>query len=214
MPSLKVQALPGIYYAGFTRPWYVSQGMVTGKLEDAGFKNVQWHSRKKDAPPVDPRSYQTYSDDWDEWISAVSPDARTITLPAAPAWLVGVGFGAQAPQAVPQGFSAPSYAPTSFGPSQPSQLPAQPSSPAAPSLATTLEQTAQEAILNASQQAQASLSDPATQDMLRTAAPAALFTEVSLIVILGLYAKHRAEEKAATARARALAKQERGRRGR
>jgi hypothetical protein len=59
------------YWAGANRPWYVGQGMVTDYLRGKGFANVQWHKRADALPAdIDPRASTTYSDDWDEWVSA------------------------------------------------------------------------------------------------------------------------------------------------
>jgi hypothetical protein len=59
------------YWAGANRPWYVGQGMVTDYLRGKGFANVQWHKRADALPTdIDPRASTTYSDDWDEWVSA------------------------------------------------------------------------------------------------------------------------------------------------
>lgn len=59
------------YWAGANRPWYVGQGMVTDYLKGKGFANVQWHKRAESLPAdIDPRASTTYSDDWDEWVSA------------------------------------------------------------------------------------------------------------------------------------------------
>lgn len=59
------------YWAGANRPWYVGQGMVTDYLQGKGFANVQWHKRAESLPAdINPRASTTYSDDWDEWVSA------------------------------------------------------------------------------------------------------------------------------------------------
>lgn len=60
---------PGRYYAGISRPWIVSQGMVRNAVAKLGGTGIQFHDR--DVPlPVNPRQDPNYSDDWDEWIEA------------------------------------------------------------------------------------------------------------------------------------------------
>ena len=86
--SVAINLVPGRYYAGFTRPWYATQGMVTSRLEDGGLKNVVWHSREDSQPPVNPKSDPGYSDNWDEWISVDMPVTKVVELPGRPPWIV------------------------------------------------------------------------------------------------------------------------------
>lgn len=82
----------GTYYAGFSRPFFVPQGLIRSKLEDEGFTEIHFFQRGVGpTPPVDPRQSQNYSDDWDEWIRAFYPGpARDAELPATPAWMLRV----------------------------------------------------------------------------------------------------------------------------
>lgn len=58
------------YFAGIKRPFFVPQSMLVSAAESLGFSNVQFYSREEKVPPVNPKLDPTYSDEWDEWISA------------------------------------------------------------------------------------------------------------------------------------------------
>lgn len=63
--------------------------MVESKASALGFGSIEWHDRDTDAPPVDPHGDPSYSDDWDEWASAIYiGQPGQIQLPARPAWIV------------------------------------------------------------------------------------------------------------------------------
>jgi len=59
----------GNYFAGFSRPFFVSDDMVRGHLEELGATQIAFHRRDNETPPVDPTTDPDHSDEWDEWIS-------------------------------------------------------------------------------------------------------------------------------------------------
>lgn len=63
---------PGIYAAGYQRPFFVSQDMVRAHLEGLGATDVVFHARKDNHPfpaGIDPKSDPAYMDTWDEWVT-------------------------------------------------------------------------------------------------------------------------------------------------
>lgn len=78
------------YWAGASRPFYISQGTVSSYLRGKGFSNVVWHERSEALPAtVTPRSDPTYDDDWDEWVSAdYNGPAGSISPPTSIPWLI------------------------------------------------------------------------------------------------------------------------------
>lgn len=86
--SISITLVPGRYYAGINRPFYVSQGMVSSAMKDAGFTNLAWHDRDKGPPPVNPKLDPGYKDNWDEWISVDMPTNKVVELPGRPSWIV------------------------------------------------------------------------------------------------------------------------------
>lgn len=57
------------YYAGFSRPFFVTKGMISSALADRHVELTGIYKRES-APPVDPKRDPKYSDDWDEWMTA------------------------------------------------------------------------------------------------------------------------------------------------
>lgn len=99
--AVKLTLVPGTYYAGMTLPWYASHGLVEDALKKAGFTAIVWH-KKAEAPPIDPTRDPAYSKDWEEWLSASVATGKDVSLPARPAWIVGVPApGAVAPAPIP-----------------------------------------------------------------------------------------------------------------
>lgn len=69
--NLAVSLSPGRYAVGVNIPWFLPNGMVVSEIEKRGFKNIVFHDRDSSAQlPVNPRLDPTYSDDWDQWITA------------------------------------------------------------------------------------------------------------------------------------------------
>lgn len=85
-----IRLSPGsVYYAGFSRPFFITDEMVRGHLEQLGASNVQFHKRDEETPPVDPTTDPEGSDEWDEWISAdYLGEAKTVEEPKRWAWAV------------------------------------------------------------------------------------------------------------------------------
>lgn len=78
------------YWAGASRPFFVSQSMVSSYLSGKGFVNIAWHKRSQPLPSdVDPRADKSYDDDWDEWVSAdyEGPNG-SLNPPTSIPWLV------------------------------------------------------------------------------------------------------------------------------
>lgn len=108
------------YYAGASRPFYVTQSMVTGYLEGKGFRAVHWHDRDEALPAgLDPAKDPEYSNDWDEWAEAEYSGSGSGVLdpPAAPKWL-RVELPAVAPNPV---IALPAATPGTTGTQPPSQ---------------------------------------------------------------------------------------------
>lgn len=84
-----IRLFPGVrYYAGVSLPWYVPRGIVTSAVKEIGFKDVEWHPRAE-RPPVDPHDDPSYSDDWENWATAVYQGPTQLHhLSHAPAWIV------------------------------------------------------------------------------------------------------------------------------
>jgi hypothetical protein len=80
------------YYAGMSLPWYVSKGMVTTKLNEQGFVEVEWHERALTPLPVNVKPQaicEGYDDDWDLWCMATyTGESGDGELPAKPAWIM------------------------------------------------------------------------------------------------------------------------------
>lgn len=78
------------YWAGASRPFFISQGTVSSYLRGKGFSNIVWHERSDALPAtVTPRSDPTYDDDWDEWVSAdYNGPAGSISPPTSIPWLI------------------------------------------------------------------------------------------------------------------------------
>jgi len=78
------------YWAGASRPFFISQGTVGSYLRGKGFSNIVWHERSEALPAtVTPRSDPTYDDDWDEWVSAdYNGPAGSISPPTSIPWLI------------------------------------------------------------------------------------------------------------------------------
>jgi hypothetical protein len=78
------------YWAGASRPFFISQGTVSSYLRGKGFSNIVWHDRSEALPStVTPRSDPTYDDDWDEWVAAdYNGPAGSISPPVAIPWLI------------------------------------------------------------------------------------------------------------------------------
>jgi hypothetical protein len=78
------------YWAGASRPFFISQGTVSSYLRGKGFSDIVWHERSEALPAsVTPRSDPEYSDDWDEWVSAdYNGPAGSISPPVAIPWLI------------------------------------------------------------------------------------------------------------------------------
>ncbi len=78
------------YWAGASRPFFISQGTVSSYLRGKGFSNIVWHERSEALPSnVTPRSDPTYDDDWDEWVSAdYNGPAGSISPPTSIPWLI------------------------------------------------------------------------------------------------------------------------------
>lgn len=117
-------------YAGANLPFYVSQGMVTGYLENRGFRNIKWHKRSEPLPPgLDPQKDPQYDDDWDVWAEGQYSGLQSGQLnpPADPAWMrvelpaVGTGATPGPATATPPAATVPS----------PPGLPARPPAPLA-----------------------------------------------------------------------------------
>jgi hypothetical protein len=79
----------GTWFAGVSLPFFVSQGAVESAGEKIGFEGFSWHDRTDALPPIVlPNSDPSYSDDWDEWLSArYEGPSKTATVPQRPAWL-------------------------------------------------------------------------------------------------------------------------------
>jgi hypothetical protein len=56
------------YFAGFSRPFFVTKGMIAGALQDQ-HATLQRIADRSSSPPVDPKRDTSYSDDWDEWMT-------------------------------------------------------------------------------------------------------------------------------------------------
>jgi hypothetical protein len=99
------------YFAGANLPFYVSRAMVTGYLENRGFRNVRWHDRETALPGgLDPTKDPQYSDNWDEWAEAEYSGlgSGVLDAPADPAWLrVELPAAVTAPIALPAAASSP-----------------------------------------------------------------------------------------------------------
>lgn len=66
-----IPLIPGAtYYAGFSRPFFISDAMIRSHLEGLGATDVRFFKREKATPPVTPGTDPTATDDWDEWLSA------------------------------------------------------------------------------------------------------------------------------------------------
>ena len=78
------------YWAGASRPFFVSQSMVTGYLQGKGFTNIAWHKRREPLPAgINPQAEPGYDDDWDEWVSADYQGATgSLSPPTSIPWLV------------------------------------------------------------------------------------------------------------------------------
>lgn len=78
------------YYAGASRPFFISQSTVSSYLRGKGLSNVVWHKRSEALPSnVTPRSDPNYDDDWDEWVSAeYNGQASSVSPPVSIPWLI------------------------------------------------------------------------------------------------------------------------------
>ncbi len=121
------------YWAGASRPFYVSQGMVTSYLTGKGFTNVRWHKRSEALPTdVVPSQDSSYDDDWDEWVSAeYSGPTGSLNPPTTIPWLivhmpsVAQPTPATTPAPAPAQPSKPSWVTSSAQASQAAQSAAQ-----------------------------------------------------------------------------------------
>lgn len=111
MADQTITLSPGTYYVGVDRPWWLSQSRVRDELQKHPIARVTFNDRDGQPPPVDPRTDPTYSDDWDEWISAVYNGPET-TLEARRVWAWMVR--------VPRGVALPPRPPEEPSPSSPS----------------------------------------------------------------------------------------------
>jgi len=191
--AMTLQVLPGTYYVGLKRPsmFFIraSRSRIDEELGKLGFRNIKWHDRGPDAPPVNPRSYPAYRDSWDEWVSAEVDSARIVQLPSAAAdaigWIVGMG-----PSASP--YTTPATSPAST-PTTPNTHPSIPSPmPSTPVATETIVPTP--------------FDSPDAKELLRVAGPSALLGEVAVMVFMGLYARNRAAAKAEKAVERAASR--------
>jgi hypothetical protein len=87
--SFSVRVEPGRYFAGLSRPFFVTRGAVEERAHEEGFRSLIWHERGRERPPVDPALDPKLDDDWEEWVQAeYAGPPRVMTIPARPAWIV------------------------------------------------------------------------------------------------------------------------------
>jgi hypothetical protein len=91
-----VTLVPGLWWAGFHAPFFISNGMVKSRAEELGFINIRFFDRDDQAPPVNPLIDPAYRDDWDTWASAeYHGPQKSLDLPAQPDWLLHKHFPGQ-----------------------------------------------------------------------------------------------------------------------
>lgn len=98
-----IQLRKGQYFAGFSRPFFITDGMIEQNLQGLGATNVVFHRRDNETPPVDPKTDPEHTDDWEEWISAdYHGEPKSVQQPKLWAWAVSRPDPvADAPQAEP-----------------------------------------------------------------------------------------------------------------
>lgn len=94
---------PGTWFAGFSVPFFVSNSMISTKLETMGFREIKIFDRTDKAPPVNARLDPRYADDWDQWLTAeYVGKPQALDMPSQIKWLLHATRPAQgAPPASP-----------------------------------------------------------------------------------------------------------------
>jgi hypothetical protein len=70
--------------AGLDKPWIAPESLITGKLEEIGFRNVVWHEGQIGAPA---NRTQLNSGSWDHWITAdYAGRSQEFTVPSQLKW--------------------------------------------------------------------------------------------------------------------------------
>lgn len=102
----------GTWLAGLTRPFLASRSAVEAAIQAAlvpqslgrgtpTISKFDWHERKQQQPPVNPRLDPGYRDDWDEWFSVdYQGPELSFLVPESLSWLLSLeGAAANKPPA-------------------------------------------------------------------------------------------------------------------
>lgn len=97
----KVLLEPGVWFAGYHAPFFISDSMIQPFIEKFGVKGITWKDRDDPLPAgVNPKVDPKYSDDWESWVQATYDGAaKTVEIPHYDHvdWLVRVPTAAAKP---------------------------------------------------------------------------------------------------------------------